>query len=419
MSRWWVRLLRITWCASTACLANEDSLAGKLGISGALRTDYFSSSRSLDERSDLLGTTVQMKALPRLSDWVDGKLEVRVTNSGLNKGDSVTTTWTEAYLNAFLSDIDLRLGKQIVAWGRADAINPTDNLTPRDYTVLLPFDEDQRSGVMGAKFDYYPDTDRTATVFLSFDFKPSKLPLTPPPGRVFVFDEPGSRWVRGVGAKYSETGVDADWSLSFFHGYSLFPEAYAINAGGGVIRLRYPTVDVIGGDYAQNFGRYGFRAEAAYFIPHQSDGFQEALLKPYLYFVVGADRTFYENLNVNVQTFVRFVRDYVDPGVVTDPNLRVLAQQNALTFVQQDRWSPGMTVRISDRWFNDTLQAELFQHFYIKRANAYLQLMLTYAFSDHLKGTIGAQYYQGGDDTVFGALDRNRNVFAELRYSFP
>ena len=30
--------------------------------------------------------------------------------------------------------------------GRADRINPTDNLTPRDFTLLVPDDEDQRFG---------------------------------------------------------------------------------------------------------------------------------------------------------------------------------------------------------------------------------------------------------------------------------
>ncbi|MBI3605573.1 MAG: hypothetical protein HY202_06050 [Nitrospirae bacterium] len=47
------------------------------------------------------------------------------------------------------------VGKQIVVWGRADGINPTDNLTPHDFTVLLPFEDDQRFGTTALKLDLY------------------------------------------------------------------------------------------------------------------------------------------------------------------------------------------------------------------------------------------------------------------------
>jgi len=42
----------------------------------------------------------------------------------------------EAYIDAYLGPLDLRLGRQIIAWGRADLLNPTDNLTPRNMMVL-------------------------------------------------------------------------------------------------------------------------------------------------------------------------------------------------------------------------------------------------------------------------------------------
>ena len=57
----------------------------------------------------------------------------------------------EAYLDLSHGPLDLRIGKQIIAWGRADRINPTDNLTPRDYTLLVPDDDDQRLGTPAVK----------------------------------------------------------------------------------------------------------------------------------------------------------------------------------------------------------------------------------------------------------------------------
>jgi hypothetical protein len=52
----------------------------------------------------------------------------------------------EAYADLYLGDFDLRAGQQIIAWGRADGINPTNNLTPQDYFVRSPEPDDMRMG---------------------------------------------------------------------------------------------------------------------------------------------------------------------------------------------------------------------------------------------------------------------------------
>ncbi len=52
----------------------------------------------------------------------------------------------EAYADLYLGDFDLRAGQQIIAWGRADGINPTNNLTPQDYFVRSPEPDDIRMG---------------------------------------------------------------------------------------------------------------------------------------------------------------------------------------------------------------------------------------------------------------------------------
>ena len=50
--------------------------------SGVLRANYFRSSKSLDDETDFLGATVQLKALPRLTENLDGKVEVRIEKIG-------------------------------------------------------------------------------------------------------------------------------------------------------------------------------------------------------------------------------------------------------------------------------------------------------------------------------------------------
>ena len=51
--------------------------------------------------------------------------------------------------------LDVRAGRQIIAWGRADGLNPTDNLTGEDLTLLAPDDDDRRLGTTALRASYY------------------------------------------------------------------------------------------------------------------------------------------------------------------------------------------------------------------------------------------------------------------------
>lgn len=50
----------------------------------------------------------------------------------------------EAYAGYQSDKFDLYLGNQIITWGRADGINPTNNITPNDYFFLTPDMDDQK-----------------------------------------------------------------------------------------------------------------------------------------------------------------------------------------------------------------------------------------------------------------------------------
>ena len=390
------------------------------GLTGALRMNYFRSSRDLDDRTDFLGGTAQLKLLPSFNQVLDGKFEARFTNQDLGRNGSTDATLLEGYITLHAPRADLRVGKQIVAWGRADGVNPTDNLTPRDFNVLLPLEEDQRFGVTAVKLDYYATPEYTLTFFITPFFKPSKIPQ--PRGQGETIDRRPAQTLGNseLAFKLNRTGGALDWSVSYFHGYSTLPDARVRSLGpaGPSLTLGYNKIDVIGGDFARNFGRYGVRGEVAYFFTGDREGRDPAVKNPFLYYVLGGDRTFFENLNINLQVVGRWVQNFTDPEAIADPITRAVAVQNAITDAQQDRTSYGLSSRIGKKWLNDTLEAEILLFANFTRHNTYIRPLLSYAFTDHLKTTVGADIYTGKEQTVFGRLKRNRGVFAELRYSF-
>ncbi|MDP8288562.1 MAG: hypothetical protein RAP03_17945, partial [Candidatus Electryonea clarkiae] len=53
---------------------------------------------------------------------------------GLNKKG--TWDFQEAYIDYYSSYLDVRVGRQVIAWGKADEINPTDILNPQNLSNM-------------------------------------------------------------------------------------------------------------------------------------------------------------------------------------------------------------------------------------------------------------------------------------------
>jgi hypothetical protein len=261
---------------------------------------------------------VQVKAEPRLADVLDGKLEARFAapDARGRAGDAPRAELIEGYATAHLPGIDLRIGKQIVAWGRADGINPTDNLTPRNYRVPLPFEEDQRFGAWAARTTAPLSPALTLTLFASPDFEADKVPL-PTAGLTVETRRPHqSARDLATGVKLDRSGGGFDWSVSYYRGYGQLP---TVMSPGPVLQLGYDRTQVLGADFARNFGRFGFRGEVAYALASQSASLDPNARRPRLFLVAGVDRTFQEHLNVNLQFLLRWMPDRQDPARLQDP----------------------------------------------------------------------------------------------------
>lgn len=393
-------------------------------VTGSLRLDYFHSNNQLDDQTGFPGATLGLKFEPNLLPGWHANFDFRATQPDLiRQRTAATVSLNEGYLTWQNESWRVRAGKQIVAWGRTDGINPTDNLTPRDYVVLLPLEEDQRFGTRALTVDHAFNEAYSLALFTTPFFTPIRIPL-PHDQAVFVEQRPQRKFSNSeFGLRLNRTGGQVDWSASYFHGYSLLPD---VRPEGFVdtlprLALSYAKMDVLGADVSFNLGRYGVRGEVAYHHnTHQNsddppDPFQK---KSYFYYVIGGDRTFDDTLNINVQWFGRYVQHYRNLQDVNGTVERAVAILTASLNGQQDQFSHGFTARISKTWWNETLKGELLAILNQTRHNWYVRPLLTYDVNDHVKVSLGANFYRGGDDTFFGRLKRNQGAFAEFRYAF-
>lgn len=385
-----------------------------LGLTGSLRTGYWSSNRLLDDDRHI-GTASAWLKLDRRFDGGFGVFaEGYAANEDLFGDRRDASRLREVYLDGRRGDWDFRLGKQIVAWGRADRLNPTDNLTPRDFTLLAPEVDEDRFGSLAAKAAWTMKAGLSLTGLWLPQFRPHVFPFVPRGGVQYAEDVPAS--ARQWALKLDQSGGEVDWSLSYFDGFDLSPDLSP--GGGSLIRLSHHRTRVIGADAATTRGAWRYAVEAAYTRTEDTDGTNPFVKNPFWYGVLGVERDFTGDLSVIVQLFARHVEKYANPEDLSPAAGRALAVQQAVLNVQYERSQQGLTARIAKKWLNETVEGELAATALLGDTGYALRPKLVYVESDHLKLIAGFEAFRGSDKTSFGRLERNRTVFTELRYFF-
>jgi len=400
----------------------QPTFTEKLNLAGSLRGSYWNMDNNPTGSNDIGVGELWLKATPQVGEEAKIVAEGWVRASNISGTTQSTGRLREGYLNFSQDAADFRIGKQIIVWGRADQINPTDNLSPRDNTLLFAETDDQRQGTTAAKATYhftqtYHFTGLAATAIWLPLFRPNVQPIAPTPGVTFTENIPkGDQFA----LKLEQTGQDIDWSLSYFHGFDLNPDLSMTAPPPPVlnIALNHHRIRVLGADAATVLGRYGVRSEIAYTWTEDAAGNNPFIKNPFLYWVAGADKTFLEYLNINVQYFARHISRYQNPTTIVNPLEQTVAVQQSIIASQQDRFQQGASLRVSNKWLNETLDAELTTVYNATRGDYLLRPKMGYAFSDHWRGSLGANLFRGDKNTFFGLLKNRSSVFAELRYGF-
>jgi hypothetical protein len=159
------------------------------------------------------------------------------------------------------------------------------------------------------------------------------------------------------------------------------------------------------------------RAEAAYVDTEDDEGHDPFTKNPFVFVVVGGDRTFREHLNVNVQYLHRHVLDHQRTGLDrASPSAAVALQ--AILNSETRRRQHGASFRVAHRWLRETLEAECAAAAFFGPRGITLRPKVVYAVSDRWKLLVGAELFRGEATSVFGLLRPNSTGYVEGRWSF-
>jgi hypothetical protein len=391
-----------------------------------------------------------LKARSEKQSYGDAFAELRLRYGQEGDRHDLQVTLREAYVNTYVGPLDLRLGQQIIVWGRADAFNPTNNLTPIDLRVRSPLEDDRRLGNVGARAFLNFAPVRIEGVWMPL-YVASELPAIPLPPYIHFGppNYPAPTLDNGLYAGRVHLELPSfEASVSALYGHAPLPglalHDYTVGVDPPEIRISRVAYDqqVFGGDFSTAFGEIlGLRGEIAYRHPlhHKSRPYAA---RPDLQYVLGVDRTF-GPVSVILQYLGRYVLDWqrepgaanpIDPLVLAmfQPPLppalaaevdtsiaQELANRNQILFGQTERVQHLASARVEWLSLRDTLSLSALGLVNFSTREWLLFPKMTYKITDSLSTSLGGEIYAGPDGTLFGAVDELLTAgYAELRMSF-
>lgn len=343
----------------------------------------------------------------------------------------------EAYINLYLGNFDVRVGKQIYAWGRADGFNPTDNLTAWDFSDLLDTD-DEKIGVVSARANYYVGDWSVETVVVptfTASLLPAgatsrwwpELPATVPNPRdpqstlaaSYTFARPilPDESAKNVQYAVKLSGLARGWdfSVSWFDGFDDLPAIHAttvvdsaLTTAEITLQSRYHRRRAIGSDFATAFGGLGLRGEAAYYLTEDWDGTDPAIDDPYLQYVLGLDYTFRDVLpGKDLFVLLQWVQEVQMPDRNTIYRLTDLNHLFRKSLIAKADLSLGEFAKLT---FEGVVNFET--------DGWWARPGLEWSVTDGVKLLAAADLLGGPDDSFFGGFRDNRRLQFRLKYSF-
>ncbi|ALO16795.1 hypothetical protein L21SP5_03180 [Salinivirga cyanobacteriivorans] len=389
-------------------------------INGFVRSDVFAN--EIDIRSVYGETSLRIET--KSFQFGNAYSEFRIKQNLLEPNQPTSVDFREGYIKLYLSDFDFRIGQQVIAWGRADGFNPTNNLTPHDFTVFSPDEDDKRLSNFAFSGIYNFNPFKLNIVWIPL-YKSSVLPFKKaslPEGVSWCNEDfPESQLSQSnVALKLTIEKASFDGSLSWFNGYHKLPglKNQSIDNLSSQVFLTTHRTNIFGFDFSTTFGNYGLRGEFAYSHPKEQNDSLHATPLPQIEYTIGLDKE-WGNFSLIVQYIGKYVSDFNEHnGLVTDFSSQ-LSIWNDMIYGQQNEYSHTASIRPSLSLVHQTLNCEVLSLYNFTTQELFFKPKITYKLSDNLSLTAGAQYYYGIENTLFEILSKGLNAgFLECKINF-
>lgn len=413
--------LSLLWAGSVVAQSAENTNTDTIShwqkpdwLTASIRDALWSSNRQLDDQTWIHQPAIWLKAKGKINQNFSGLVSAFKVDESHAPDYAMQSRINEAYLTFKHEDTQIRLGRQIFSWGRADRINPSDFLGAKNLTQLVTDDEQQRLGVDAIKLTQ-SFSNISVNLVHAFRFTPTRSLLPPAVNRQAVDVQTEKASQQALRLDWNHEGLDG--SLTYFDGLEKNPYLALDPARGSVVRT-YSRIRALAADFATSINKVGLRGEVA-MIRHRAPALADAYFTrgSTLYSVLGVERELPDWCNLNLQYIYRLERPRQSPASAPLPVLGELALVQGLVDFAPDHVNHALSLRLAKNFLNDRMQTELVLLHNLRRHDYAVRPRLVFDWTDNTKLSIGADLFRGKTDSVFGSIRNNSVFFVELGYT--
>jgi len=315
----------------------------------------------------------------------------------------------EVYVQGkILADLDFKVGRQIVVWGKSDNIRITDILNPLDGREPGLTDiEDLRLPIMMVKLDYFFGDWNLQAITVHED----RYNKTPAFGSDFYMAStpPLKENKPGHGFKKSEfaaslNGRFSGWDLSFYSAYYYNDIPYVKIVSPTNITREYCRTKMAGFAYNKILGNLILKTESVFLsgLKFSSDDNEFNRFDA----LIGFEYSGLTDSSISVELSDRHILNFND------------LLKNSPDFAVQDEVQSA--VKISRNFLNEIISLTVLANFFGAdlKDGSFERLTLDYKGIDNFTFTVGTLLYQSGDLKKYSSIGANDRFFAEVKYSF-
>ncbi len=332
----------------------------------------------------------------------------------------------ELFVETSLGRTYLTIGKQQIVWGKADGLKVLDLVNPQTFREFILEDfEDSRIPLWSLNAEIPIDDlvvqlvwipDPTYHEFTDSEGRyaftaPIFVPKAPPgvPVTIEPVDKPGRLFLDSdVGVRVSTFWNGWDLTLNYLYYYDDFPipfRSVSFTAMGPTVTVSpgYERSHLVGGTFSNAFGELTVRGELGYSTdryfatsdPTDSDGVFET---GELLYVLGFDWYGFTDTILSAQVFQLWLTNDRS-GSVRDSG------GTTLTFLAQRTF------------MNERLTTQVIWLQSANNGDGLLRPSLSYELNDELLLRLGADYFYGTKNGLFGQFNPNDRVTIRLEWS--
>jgi len=326
----------------------------------------------------------------------------------------------DTYLDISEGDWDLRAGKQQIVWGEAVAIFYADVVNGKDLReFVLPDFETIRIPEWGTDLEYQKNNLHAEFVWIPVP----EMDLVGRPGSEYAFVQPptppGVAVAWGPAEDPSRTLSNSElggrfsyraggWDVGVFHLYTWDKApVYTSTIQQDTLFLTetHPRITFEGATFSKEVEDVVLKGEFVYSGKKYFQSTDPAMVdginpKAYADYLLGADYTFQNNVSATFQAGQRVIQDYTSD------------------LFQQKPSQTTFTLSLKRSFLDNRVEPEFLILYDITTGDNMIRPRISYKFATDWKWTVGADFFDGPPDGLFGEFSNRNRVYEELRFDF-